>query len=176
MKKLVREILNPIKFRSIRTDELFEKIFNEIVEILPGEIQDVLEKLKHIEQPIEWHPEGSVFEHEKIVTQKAIQIGDINLIIASIFHDLGKLTTTKLNNKGKWSSPGHDVESTKYVVKYEDWIRNQGADFDEVKFIVENHMRMQHFSEMRKEKQIKLMSSPYFEKLELFSKLDDMLN
>ena len=62
-----------------------------------------------------WHGEGSVLEHTKLVikamTESPAFLGADTrtqqiLYLAAVFHDIGKVRTTRLED-GQWASPGH---------------------------------------------------------------------
>jgi len=149
--------------------------FQELINKAPKEIQEIIELLKEIEQNPEHHPEGCVYNHEKIVVNRAIKYGDIDIIIAALFHDLGKAFTTKMSEKGHWTSYGHEQKSSDIVQRYKKWIEEQGANYDIVYFIVSNHMRIHFIDKMKPSKVKALKSHPYFPKLEIFSKMDEMI-
>lgn len=66
------------------------------------------------EQDPEWHPEGYVWEHTLMVVDQAARINTdlprperVALVLAALCHDLGKPSTTVLEN-GRWRAPGHE--------------------------------------------------------------------
>jgi hypothetical protein len=154
--------------------------FFELIEdtTTPVELVNLLEKCKTIPQTLQYHPELFVFKHIQIVYDRCLNTDDIDLVISAFFHDLGKVETTKphLTKPDVWPAHGHELVSTKLVEKYRVWIVQKGANFNTVHFIVKNHMRMNIFNDMRKSKQDALRQHPDFDKLELFTKFDDMIN
>lgn len=148
--------------------------FEGLVATMPEDIQEIYEKLKTVEQRKDAHPEGVVYNHVKIVTERAIKYGDFDLIITALFHDLGKLSTTRFD-KGYPTSYGHEAESTKILEQHKDWVEKQGANYEAVHFVVSNHMKAHRMGEMRPAKQEILKSSPYFDRLVKFSYMDSML-
>lgn len=149
---------------------------------LPDFILEYLEKLKSIKERPDFHPEsinGSALDHVKIVFNRAEKTKNLDLILAAIFHDLGKVDTVRVNQKTGYNmTPGHEFVSTKILENPEviHYIDELGGHYDKIKFIVSNHMRMHQLSNMKPEKQQALRSSPYFKDLEIFSRMDDMLN
>jgi len=100
---------------SIGLQRLFElnvlgKIFPEIAALIG------------VPQDPEWHPEGDVFVHTKLVLDRAReQIDDlpypkqVTVMLAALAHDFGKPPTTEFL-EGRWRSRGHEeggVEPTK---------------------------------------------------------------
>lgn len=84
-----------------------------------------LDALVGVPQDPEWHPEGDVWEHTLMVVDEAarqrlsghlaetsssaeVRAEDEALMFAALCHDLGKATTTFLED-GRVRSPGHDV-------------------------------------------------------------------
>lgn len=153
--------------------------FEEIIRGLPDHMKDNLEDLKNLRERPDFHPEESAFEHIKIVTERAIEFGDKDLIMAGIFHDIHKFDTAKINPKtGHPTSPGHDkwAFTTICVDKdVQDFITDFGATWEDVAGICGQHMRIHQIGEMRNVKKKRLIELPFFEKLCTFSMFDNML-
>lgn len=154
--------------------------FDDIINELPTEMFDKLMELKTLRERPDFHPEESTFEHIKIVTNRAIKLGDADLIMAGIFHDIHKLDTMEINPKTGWpTSPGHDKWALKTIQKnsnVQDFIKSFNASCDNVAGICGEHMRIARIHEMRKKKQDDMRKLPFFLKLQIFTKFDDMLN
>jgi hypothetical protein len=155
--------------------------FSEIYTIVPVGIRELLDKCENTPQSPKWHPEGpdekvphNVLVHTKIVYERARRTGDLNLTLAALFHDLGKVRTTKLNKVGGWSAYGHEFVSAGIVNDNRGWIALMGGDPDEVHAIVKDHMRIKLMDQMRKPKRDDFLRNPYFSKLEKFTELDSM--
>lgn len=81
------------------------------------ECYPALQSLIGCEQDSRWHPEGDVWCHTLQVCDRAADICDRNsdddgllrttLLFASLCHDLGKPATSRVNEHGRISSPGH---------------------------------------------------------------------
>jgi hypothetical protein len=127
--------------------------FNQIIQDLPPHISQKLHDLKTMRERPDYHPEPSAFHHIEIVTSRAIQIGDPDLIMSAIFHDIHKLDTMKINPKTGWpTSPGHDTWAFNTVMHdsyVRDFISSHGADPDTVATICGEHMRIHQFDNMR---------------------------
>jgi len=148
--------------------------FNQMYKMAPLEIQKLLDKCADTPQSEKWHPEGDVLKHTKIVYERARATGDINIVIAAIFHDLGKVKATKLNKHGSWAAHGHEFISAKLVEEHKQWIGSIGGKFMIVKEIVENHMRIKQMDQMRKHKQQALREHRVYDQLVKFTACDDM--
>ena len=150
--------------------------FEELLLISPDEIVDILNKLKTMRENPDWHPENSAYEHIKIVCDRAINIGNINMVIGGLFHDLGKEFTREPSKNGKFeTSHGHEKISSELVEKYPLWIQSVGADPDTVYNIVSQHMRMHKYDEMKQKKQKELQTNPHFDKIKKFAEIDSMI-
>lgn len=141
----------------------------------PTELKDRILALNTIPQSKSWHPEGNVLIHTTIVVNRAKKSNNINLLLAALFHDIGKFETTKPNNKGGFSAHGHEDFSAKSVDKFSSWIKSiEGADIETIKWIVLNHMRIKFFNEMKTKKQRQLQEHPAFDLLLQFKEFDTM--
>ena len=150
--------------------------FEEIVAIAPDEIRDLLLKCADTPQSPKWHVEGDVLTHTKIVYNRARKTGDLDLAITALFHDLGKVETTKpsKNTKGAWNAYGHEFISARLVTKYTKWISSIGGDPFKIHEIVKLHMKIKLIDEMRPHKQEALRSNHFYEDLLVFTDCDNM--
>ena len=159
------------------------KTFNEIIEGAPHIIKRKLEQLKFLRERPDFHPEPSAFEHIKIVTERLIPTGDMDLILSGILHDICKLDTVKMNEKTGWpTSPGHDQAAFDLIFSsssIQDWIRDNGGDEVNVALICKGHMRFHQLGDMRpfkREDQIQEWTDlGIFDKLKIFGAADNML-
>jgi hypothetical protein len=151
--------------------------FSEICEQAPLELRDYIDRCKITDQTYFWHPEGNCYEHTKIVYNRAKRTGDIDLVLAAFFHDLGKCDVTKPHPTipNKYSAYGHEIISAKLVEKYRYWIEGTfNANFHIVYYIVRNHMKAKQLEEMRPFKQMHFKEHPYYVYVERFTQFDDM--
>ena len=150
-----------------------------LIKNLPEELKKLLFDQWKVKQNPNWHPEGNTLKHILIVIKRAYHHypNDPNMIMAALFHDLGKLDTYGINPKtGQPTAHGHEEKSVGYVDQYSDWIKSfEGTDIDEIKYLVSNHMRVKPdtWKAMRDKKKEPIMSHPSFDKLMGFTqKLD----
>ena len=172
MKKLIKKILKEEK-------NILPSNVKDLVRSLPIELKELLFKQWHATQNEKWHPEGNTLKHIIIVLKRAYHHypNDPNMIIASLFHDLGKMDTHNINPKtGKPTAYGHEKESVIYVEKFKDWIESfEGTDVEEIKYIVKNHMKVKPttWEVMKDSKKEPIKTHKSFEKLMGFTnKLD----
>jgi hypothetical protein len=165
--------------KKILREEKLQATPQELIRSLPKELKDILFKQWGAKQNPEWHPEGNTLKHILVVIRRAYHHypDDPNMIMAALFHDLGKMNTYNINTKtGQPTAYGHEYKSTDYVEEFRDWIETfQGTDVDEIKYIVKNHMKVKPstWDKMRDNKKEPIMSHPAFDKLMGFTdKLD----
>lgn len=148
--------------------------FDELYEQAPKELKVIVDKFKDIQQSKNWHPEGNLEIHERIVYNRAKRTGDMTMAVAAFFHDTGKVESTKFIPPAKYSSHGHEFASLRLVEKYKLWIESLDADYDIVHYIVKNHMRAKQIHQMKRTKREAFMKDKYFPLVNDFSKFDDM--
>jgi hypothetical protein len=149
---------------------------NSLIRSLPEELKKLFFKQWGAKQNPEWHPEGNSLKHIIVVLKRAYHHypEDPNMIMTALFHDLGKMDTYDINPKtGNPTAYGHEFKSTDYVEKFKDWIESfEGTDVDEIKFLVQNHMKVKPktWDSMRDIKKEPIMKNPAFDKLMGFTK------
>jgi len=153
--------------------------YEDLIRSMPIELKDLFFKQWGAKQSKKWHPEGNTLKHIIIVLRRAYRNfpDDPNLIMAALFHDLGKMDTYAINPKtGEPTAYGHEYKSTDYVDKFKEWISSfEDVNLEDVKYIVKNHMKVKPrtWDEMRPAKKEPIMSNPSFGKLMDFTnKLD----
>lgn len=137
-------------------------------------------KLENCIQDKIWHPEGSVAKHTQIVVENINKLynGDKDLLVAAIFHDIGKpetKTTSVRDGIIRISHIGHEHASLKYVDMYFSKFRDLSRNKEKIKAIVENHMKAHLYLNgtiKKRGKREKFEQHPYFEDIIKFSKCD----
>lgn len=147
--------------------------FKELYNKAPYTLKGIINQTREFEQNPIYHKEGNVYTHTEIVTNRLVVYNDINLSLAGLFHDLGKIDTTVYdNNKSTWVAHNHENYSVKYVDEYSDWIKQMGGNSELIKDIVLNHMRIKFIDDMKYSKKAKLVSNPNFEYFRKFQSAD----
>lgn len=157
--------------------------FLDLIKTAPPVILRKLEQLKFLRERPDFHPEPSAFHHIQIVTDRLIPLGDPDLFLAGVLHDICKLDTVKMNEKtGFPTSPGHDQAAFDLILSSSsitDWIRENGGDEVNVAIICKGHMRFHQLGDMRpakREYQIAEWTDlGIFDKLQIFGAADNML-
>jgi tRNA nucleotidyltransferase (CCA-adding enzyme) len=164
----------------IITESQFEEIKSDVdakklIYSLPDDVKNRFFGLWKVPQRPDYHPEGNTLKHVIMVVKRAIKNypNNMNIILAALFHDIGKDETHSINPKtGFPTAYGHEDVSSELVKKYSDWIVEKGGDPEIVYYIVKNHMNAHRLDQMKPSKQEKIKSDPNFGDLENFEKLD----
>ncbi|NBP56375.1 hypothetical protein EBU71_07555 [bacterium] len=126
----------PEKVESFEVEDLWKKNFPKVDELILGLDSDTRNKLVSnvlINENPQWHPERNSLVHIKIVTSRAIDTGDRDLIQAALFHDIAKFDTLSFNAKGWPTCLGHDKKG---------WELSKESQNEIVSYIVLNHMKI----------------------------------
>ena len=142
----------------------------------PGEVLDALLRCGEMSERKDFHPEPHVLAHIHIVFDRLAQTGDVDLMLAAVFHDITKPDHAVFNEeKGFMQCPGHDKTGAEFASRHADFITAMGGDTATVVGICAQHMRIHELDKMRPAKRLKMTQEPFFEKLVIFSHADDML-
>ena len=150
----------------------------ELIRSMPTDLKKLFFDQWGAKQATKWHPEGNSLKHIILVLRRAYnKFGDDpNMIMAALFHDLGKMDTYAINPKtGDPTAYGHDAKSGDYVKQYADWILSfEGTNIDVIEYLVINHMKMKPstWSVMKQAKKDPIEQNPAFDKLQDFETID----
>lgn len=130
------------------------------------EILPEVEAMKGVQQPPEFHPEGDVFVHTRMLLEK-FQNPSTVLAFAALFHDVGKPPTFQVH-EGRIRFYGHSRVGAEMTERIMRRLRFSNDEIEAVKTCVDNHMKFANVKEMREGKLKRFLSSPTFpEELEL---------
>lgn len=115
-----------------------------------------IEDLIGVEQPKEHHPEGDVFNHTMLVLNEAAKLREkandpLAFMLAAMCHDFGKAVTTEINEDGKVTAHGHEVESVKIAEGFLDKLNKVNLK-KEVLNLVKLHMKPNQMYNIAKKK------------------------
>lgn len=122
-----------------------------------------VEAMKGCEQPPQFHPEGDVFKHTRIMLDLLPQEASLPLVFSVLFHDIGKPPTSSLDENGRIRFNGHDrlgAEMTEAVMQR---LRFSRAEIDATVEAVRQHMVFKDVPNMRVAKLKRFMARPTFE-------------
>ncbi len=103
-------------------------------------------KLRGVEQPPQFHPEGDVWTHTMIMLD-GLESPSVPLAWGVLLHDIGKPDTMTVTDRIRFH--GHVERGCRIVRRICGRLRFSKADTAEVVALVANHMRFIHLQQMR---------------------------
>ncbi|MEP6776936.1 MAG: CCA tRNA nucleotidyltransferase [Chthoniobacterales bacterium] len=122
-----------------------------------------VEAMKGCEQPPQFHPEGDVFKHTRLMLKLLPENVSLPLVLSVLFHDIGKPPTAAVDEKARIRFNGHDrvgAEMTEAVMQR---LRFSRAEIDATVEAVRQHMVFKDVPKMRVAKLKRFMARPTFE-------------
>jgi len=157
--ELVRIFLSPNR---VRGWDLFDSSG------LMGAILPELEAMKGVLQPEQFHPEGDVFVHTRLMLQLLREEDSVPLVFAVLFHDVAKPVTATVDKTGRIRFNEHDrigADMTDAIMRR---LRFSGAEIEATVEMVRQHMVFKDAPKMRVAKLKRFMArSTFDEELEL---------
>jgi poly(A) polymerase len=127
-----------------------------------------LEAMKGCEQPPQFHPEGDVFKHTRIMLEMLPAEASLPLVFSVLFHDIGKPPTAMVDEEGRIRFNGHDRIGAEMTEAIMDRLRFSRAEIDATVEAVRQHMVFKDVPNMRVAKLKRFMARPTFaDELEL---------
>ncbi len=113
------------------------------------------------EQPPEWHPEGDVFTHTKIMLTLLEDDSPLELCLAVLLHDIAKPPTRTLDGE-RIRFNGHDALGATMAEEILRRLKYPNDVIEAVSFMVSRHMQFMHVQQMRVAKLKRFMATPTF--------------
>ncbi len=134
--------------------------------LLP-EILPEIAAMKGVEQPAEFHPEGDVFKHTKLMLDTLPANPSIVLAFAVLLHDVGKPPTfVRAPDRIRFNE--HDRIGAEMAETILRRLRFSNDEIEKIALCVREHMKFQFVKEMRQAKLKRLMARETFpDELEL---------
>jgi poly(A) polymerase len=127
-----------------------------------------LDAMKGVLQPEQFHPEGDVFVHTRLMLQMLPAEVSVSLVFAVLFHDVAKPVTATVDKTGRIRFNEHDrigAEMTEAIMRR---LRFSGAEIEATGEMVRQHMVFKDAPNMRVAKLKRFMArSTFDEELEL---------
>lgn len=125
-----------------------------------GLLEEILPELvvtRGTPQPKHYHPEGDVFNHLVLTLEVADRHGitDPILKLAVLLHDVGKPIALE-QNRGR-NVAGHARIGAEIVARIGRRLRLTNDQIGELRYLVQNHMRIADLPKMRRAKQVRFM-------------------
>lgn len=153
--ELVKMLLLPHRARAfelLTESQLFAQFWPEVMQLVG------------CDQPPEWHPEGDVFTHTKIMLEMLGLDVPIERVLAVMLHDIAKPPTRTVDEAdGRIRFNGHDALG---AVMSEEMLRRLRFSNDVIEAVVPmvaRHMQFMHVQQMRVAKLKRFMASPRFD-------------
>lgn len=122
-----------------------------------------LEAMKGCEQPPQFHPEGDVFKHTRIMLELLPKEASLPLVLSVLFHDIGKPPTSVVDEEGRIRFNGHDRLGAEMTEAIMERLRFSRAEIDATVEAVRQHMVFKEVPNMRVAKLKRFMARPTFE-------------
>ncbi|MEP6936556.1 MAG: CCA tRNA nucleotidyltransferase, partial [Chthoniobacterales bacterium] len=127
-----------------------------------------LTAMKGCEQPPQFHPEGDVFQHTRIMLELLPEHVSLPLVFSVLFHDIGKPRTASVDETGRIRFNGHDRVGAEMTEAVMERLRFSRAEIDATVEAVRQHMVFKDVPRMRVAKLKRFMARPTFaDELEL---------
>lgn len=152
--ELVKIFLHPNRVRG----------FDLLVE--SGLMHEVLPEilvLKGCEQPPQWHPEGDVFVHTRIMLELLPEDVSLPLVLSVLFHDIAKPATFTRDETGRIRFNGHDQLGATMTEGILRRLKFPNDVIEPTVVAVENHMMFKDVQKMRVSKLKRFIARPTFE-------------
>ena len=152
--ELMKILLSP---RRVRGFDLLDES-GLLREILPE-----IDALKGCEQPPQFHPEGDVFTHTRIMLGLLPAEVSGPLVLSVLFHDIGKPPTFAVDPDGRIRFNGHEKISAEMTEEIMTRLRFSRAESDVTIAMVANHMVFKDVQQMRVAKLKRFLARPHMD-------------
>ena len=127
-----------------------------------------LDATKGCEQPPQFHPEGDVFRHTRLMLELLPEKVSLPLVLSVLFHDIGKPPTSTVDHDGRIRFNGHDRVGAEMTEAIMQRLRFSRSEIDATVEAVRQHMVFKDVPNMRVAKLKRFMARPNFaDELEL---------
>ncbi|MGH8165040.1 MAG: HD domain-containing protein [Rhodanobacteraceae bacterium] len=149
--ELVRIFLSP---QRVRGWDLLDRS-GLLAQVLPE-----VAAMKGCAQPPQFHPEGDVFEHTRLMLGLLPEVVPISLVFSVLFHDIGKPPTATVDETGRIRFSGHDKIGAEMTEALMQRLRFSRAEIDATVEAVAQHMVFKDVPKMRVAKLKRFMARP----------------
>jgi poly(A) polymerase len=127
-----------------------------------------IEALKGCEQPPQFHPEGDVFRHTRLMLSLLPDEVSVPLVFSVLLHDIGKPATASVDETGRIRFSGHDKLGATMTESVMQRLRFSRAEIEATVEAVDQHMVFKDVPNMRVSRLKRFMARPHFaDELEL---------
>jgi poly(A) polymerase len=127
-----------------------------------------IEAMKGVAQPPQFHPEGDVFQHTRLMVSLLPESVSVPLVFSVLLHDVAKPRTATIDETGRIRFSGHDKLGAEVTEQIMERLRFSRAEIDDTAEMVRQHMVFKDVTNMRVAKLKRFMARPTFaDELEL---------
>ncbi|HRJ09753.1 MAG TPA: CCA tRNA nucleotidyltransferase [Prosthecobacter sp.] len=119
--------------------------------------------LQGVEQPPQWHPEGDVFVHTRLMLSLLPEQVSLPLVLSVLLHDIAKPATFTVDETGRIRFNGHDKLGAEMSAEILRRLKFPNDVIEPVTTIVEHHMGFKDVKKMRKSTLRRMMARPTWE-------------
>jgi poly(A) polymerase len=152
--ELVRIFLSPQRVRGwdlLDASGLMRAIFPEV------------DAMRGCLQPEQFHPEGDVFQHTRLMLSLLPENVSVPLVFSVIFHDIAKPLTASVDETGRIRFNEHDRIGAEMTEAIMERLRFSRVETDAAVEMVRQHMVFKDVPKMRVAKLKRFMARPTFE-------------
>ncbi|MDG1853398.1 MAG: CCA tRNA nucleotidyltransferase [Verrucomicrobiales bacterium] len=153
------------EFSKILVDPQRVRGFDLLMEsgLMEAIIPEILD-LKGCEQPPQFHPEGDVFVHTRLMLTLLKEDPSLPLVLSVLLHDIGKPATFSYDEEAdRIRFNGHDKIGAHMAADILKRLKFPNKVIEEVTEMVANHMTFKDVQKMREAKLKRFMARPTFE-------------
>jgi putative nucleotidyltransferase with HDIG domain len=136
------------------------------------EVLPEVTKLRGVEQPPEYHPEGDVWIHTLLLLEKLPAGVSSTLAWGALLHDIGKPATFSHNPPDRIRFNGHVEVGVRIAHEILHRLRFSNEDCDQILALVENHMRFGDIEKMKESTLKRFFRLPKFDEHLALHRLD----
>jgi poly(A) polymerase len=135
---------------------------------LLDELLPEITAMKGCDQPPEFHPEGDVYVHTRIMLDMLPEEVSLPLVFGVLFHDIGKVPTRQVDPTGRIRFNGHETVSARMTDAIMRRLKFSNDEIEATIEIVQHHMTFKDVQNMRVARLKRFMARPTFiDELEL---------
>jgi len=128
---------------------------------LLSEVLPDIAALHGVEQPPQFHPEGDVFKHVRLMLSK-IEHPNLDLALGVLYHDVGKKPTSKTDENGRIRFNEHESVGAEMTEQIMTGLRYDNKTIQTVRELVQHHMQFKDVPHMRPSTLKRMMARPTF--------------
>lgn len=117
--------------------------------------------LHGVEQPPQFHPEGDVYKHVRLMLSK-IEQPNLELALSVLFHDVGKKRTAKVDENGRIRFNEHETIGAAMAEQIMTNLRYDNKTIETLREVVQYHMQFKDVLKMRSSTLKRMMARPTF--------------